>query len=118
MSRFASNAFLKRFSMYMDLYRNMDRGTRSLYERHVLIGLLTEELTGNNQDLGSVNTKEDLLETLSYYKSREFKLLLERLKDESSFNCVQKASADLLTCLIKGDIESPPVLNKKIFHVR
>lgn len=118
MSRSASNGFLKKFSMYMDLYRNMDRETRSLFERHVLIGLLTEEITGNSQDLGAATTKEQLLESLSFYKSKEFKLSLEILKDKSSLNCIEKASADLLTCLIKGDLESRPVLNKKIFHAR
>lgn len=97
--------FVQRFNASLECRRNLKGIARRMYERQVLLGVLTEELTDTNQDVTSPESLADCKNRLVYYNSQDFKnLLQDKVSSASSMSDMQKGALHLLLSLSKGDM--------------
>jgi len=103
----AADSFFERFAAYMHHAAEVaesDAPFRQLYQRHVLLSLLEEEVTGINADITAPKSKEMVLSCLRSIAEPETQAQLKAAVEGEEVGTRRRAAAELLSELVKGDV--------------
>lgn len=103
----AANDFFERFAVCMrhaSTVAGPDAPFRQLYQRHVLLGMLEEEVTGINCDVTAPSSKDMVVSSLESMSTPENQARLKKVIEKEGVSTFRRGAAQLLSELVKGDV--------------